>query len=207
MDSNRPGLVLGFHGCDKSFRDKIVSTNKFNYSKSGKDYEWLGNGFYFWENSYERALEWAEERKLNSPKGSKNVIENPSVLGAVIDLGYCLDLIEAKHLATLKEFYDLLIQSSKISGNVMPTNSKALKTQSDLVIRKLDYAVIESIHTFNKDEKNRAFDSVRATFFEGEDLYPLAGFKEKNHIQLCIRNSSCIKGFFLPRNENEQWDL
>lgn len=85
----------------------------------------------------------------------------------------------------------------------MPINSKALKNQSDLVIRKLDYAVIESIHTFNKDEGNRAFDFVSATFFEGEDLYPLAGFKEKKHIQLRIRNLFFIKGFFLLRDENE----
>lgn len=30
-------------------------------------------------------------------------------------------------------------------------------------------------------------------------LYPEAGFTEKNHIQICIRNPNCIKSFFLPR--------
>jgi len=30
---------------------------------------------------------------------------------------------------------------------------------------------------------------------------PGAGFKEKNHIQICVRNRNCIKGYFLPREK------
>jgi hypothetical protein len=37
-------------------------------------------------------------------------------------------------------------------------------------------------------------------FYEGDELYPNAGFREKDHIQICVRNPNCIKGFFLPRN-------
>ena len=43
------------------------------------------------------------------------------------------------------------------------------------------------------------FDSVRAAFWEGKELYPNAGFKTQNHIQLSIINPNCIKGIFLPR--------
>jgi len=42
-------------------------------------------------------------------------------------------------------------------------------------------------------------DSVHGIFNEGEELYPNAGFREKDHIQICVRNPNCIKGFFLPR--------
>ena len=48
-------------------------------------------------------------------------------------------------------------------------------------------------------EQKPAFDSIRGVFFEGDELYPGAGFKEKDHIQICIRNPNCIKGYFLPR--------
>ena len=41
---------------------------------------------------------------------------------------------------------------------------------------------------------------VRGVFFEGKDLYENAGFKEKNHIQIAIRNQDFIKGFFIPRD-------
>ena len=45
---------------------------------------------YFWENNLDRAKEWAR----NNPK-----IEKPTVIGAIIDLGYCLDFIDSQFLA------------------------------------------------------------------------------------------------------------
>jgi hypothetical protein len=50
-----------------------------------------------------------------------------------------------------------------------------------------------------RKKKEKAFDSVRGVFVEGKELYPSAGFREKNHIQLCIRNPNCIKGYFHPQ--------
>jgi len=80
----------------------------------------------------------------------------------------------------------------------MPKNEKSLHEETDLLIRKLDCAVIETIHAFNDEQKKKPYDSVRGVFWEGKDLYPNAGFKEKNHIQICIRNPNCIKGYFRP---------
>jgi len=40
---------------------------------------------------------------------------------------------------------------------------------------------------------------VKGVFWEGHSLYPNAGFAEKNHIQICVCNPNCIKGYFLPR--------
>ena len=59
--------------------------------------------------------------------------------------------------------------------------------------------IIEIVHIIREIEEVEAFDSVRGVFFEGNDLYPNAGFKEKNHIQIAIRNPNCIKGYFLPK--------
>ena len=39
-------------------------------------------------------------------------------------------------------------------------------------------------------------------FIEGEPVYQDAGFREKNHIQLCVRNPACIKGYFRPLDDN-----
>ncbi|TSA32147.1 MAG: hypothetical protein D4R64_16610 [Porphyromonadaceae bacterium] len=52
---------------------------------------------------------------------------------------------------------------------------------------------------------NRINRSVRGVFFEGKELYPNSGFREKNHIQICVRNPNCIKGYFLPRNVNNKF--
>jgi hypothetical protein len=43
----KPGLIIGFHGCDKKVRDAIVS-GKLSLKASNNDYDWLGHGIYFW---------------------------------------------------------------------------------------------------------------------------------------------------------------
>ena len=42
-------------------------------------------------------------------------------------------------------------------------------------------------------------------FWEGQELYPNAGFREKNHIQICVCNPNCIKGYFLPSGINQDY--
>ena len=71
MYSKRPGLILGFHGCDQSIRDEIVVKKGVLLSHSNNDYDWLGGGAYFWENNYERALEFAKFLKENPPHNKK----------------------------------------------------------------------------------------------------------------------------------------
>ena len=43
------------------------------------------------------------------------------------------------------------------------------------------------------------FDTIRGVFTEGGPAFEGAGIQAKNHIQICIRNLNCIKGFFIPR--------
>lgn len=198
MYSKRTGLILGFHGCDESVRDKIVSGEVSGLDPSNNDYDWLGNGIYFWENNYIRALNFAKFLKDNRPHNKKQEIFKPAVVGAVIDLGFCLDLLDSEYLNLLKAGYKLLKDSKEKYGLKIPENT-SLKKDGDLIVRRLDCAVIETIHQFNFDRKKPEFDSVRGVFFEGDVLYENAGFNEKNHIQIAIRNPNCIKGYFLPR--------
>lgn len=86
----------------------------------------------------------------------------------------------------------------------MPENQYT-KNNTDLLIRKLDCAVIESLHTFREEQGQVPYDSVRGVFFEGKEIYPNSGFREKSHIQLCIRNPNCIKGYFSPRDIDTNW--
>lgn len=163
--------------------------------QSTNDYDWLGHGVYFWEGNAERALQFAYEmmKKKNSS------VKNPAVLGAVIDLGYCLDLTESSCLEELKMAYDVLEKSSRMLNKPMPQNS-TLRSSSDLLLRRLDCAVIEMAHTINDSRAEAPYDSVKGVFWEGNELYPNAGFREKDHIQICVRNPNCIKGYFRPRD-------
>ncbi len=201
MYSSKPGLIVGFHGCDKDLCEKVV-TGKVQLTPSENKYDWLGNGIYFWENNHDRALQFAEEISLN-PRRDKPVIKTPAVLGALIDLGQCLDLMDSQYLNLLKQSYQTLEISYATLGMELPVNTNG-KSSNDLLLRNLDCLVIESLH---KDRLPNSFDSVRGVFWEGADLYRTAGFKEKNHVQICIRNPNCIKGYFIPRKFNSGYNL
>lgn len=199
MYSKLPNLILGFHGCDKTVCDKILNRN-YLLTASENDYDWLGNGIYFWENNPSRALEYALELK------KRGKIKNEAVIGAVIDLGYCLNLLESRYLHVVKYGYEILCKKLEISGRSIPEN-KFGGSKIDLLLRYLDCAVIEMVHQYNKENKEKDYDSVRGVFIEGNELYPNSGFKEKNHIKICIRNPNCIKGYFRVLETNNDYSL
>ncbi|KQS36826.1 hypothetical protein [Pedobacter sp. Leaf194] len=98
----RPNLVIGFHGCDKSIADKLI-TNQAVIEKSEKPYDWLGHGMYFWENNLERARQWAEDKQR------RGEIKEAGVVGAVLQLGNCLDFLDSKYLNLLAVYYKLMV--------------------------------------------------------------------------------------------------
>lgn len=175
----RKGLILGFHGCDES-RALPALTHGKHLRHSDNDYDWLGAGMYFWENNPERALEWAKEQGK----------AKPSVVGAVLDLGLCLDLTESAGCDVVKSAYHSLGIRQKLMQSPLAQNrSKA---------RKLDCAVINHLHALRDAEGFRPYASVRAAFHEDAPLYPGAGFSERAHIQICVRDNACILGYFKP---------
>jgi len=192
MYSKLPNLVLGFHGCDRTTFDAVIRQGQC-LEPSENDYDWLGHGIYFWEGNLSRAWDYAKELKR------RNRIKTEAVIGAVIDLAYCLNLLETESLQIVKMGYKILKRKCDLVGIPLPTNSPG-GSKTDLLLRRLDCAVIETVHEYMKEERGRAYDSVRGVFVEGEALYDGAGFHAKNHIQICIRNPNCIKGFFAPRD-------
>ena len=62
-----------------------------------------------------------------------------------------------------------------------------------------DCAVMQTLHKLREDRKLRAFDTVRGFFVEGRALYPDSGFRELDHIQVCVRSPGQVLGYFWPR--------
>src|SRR5690348_9943541 len=91
-----PSFVLGYHGCSQQIAEQVLS-GKTKLQPSQNDYDWLGHGIYFWEHNYQRALEWARENKRR--KGWKHI----AVLGAIVNLNHCLNLLNSSNLVLLKE--------------------------------------------------------------------------------------------------------
>lgn len=188
-------FILAYHGCDRSVAERLLNNKIFRLSEN--DYDWLGSGVYFWEANPARALAWARHLKKVGKSGPAK-IRQPYAIGAVINLGYCLDLISTNGTEFVKEAYLDFKHYMEQSGSPMPTN----RGGDDLLQRYLDCAVINHIHSVIKRDKGKAFDTVRGVFLEGKRIYNTSGFYEKTHIQICVRNLSNIKGVFrVPDNQ------
>jgi hypothetical protein len=61
-------LVMGYHGCDQSIVERIL-TRDDDLKPSQNDWDWLGHGIYFWEDSSVRAFRWAKTESLR--RGSR----------------------------------------------------------------------------------------------------------------------------------------
>ena len=195
-------IVYGFHGCDISTKNRILHENGF-FRKSNNRYDWLGSGVYFWECDPQRAMEFAESVIANN-KQSKGSINTPAVIGAIIDLGNCLDLANRKNV-------ELLAQANKLYLNLVGGEEKAAKNRGALPNMKgrfRDCVVINLLNTIiDLDDKNSSFDTVRATFMEGEPIYPTSAFYTFTHTQICVRNLNCIKAVFDPRKPDRNYPI
>jgi hypothetical protein len=191
-----PSFILGFHGCDRSVAERVFA-GRAVLRASENDYDWLGHGIYFWENNPSRALDYARLLKRN-PRRSKMRIKEPAVVGAVIDLGLCLNLLDTQFIRLTRDAYRNLESLHTSTRTPMPRNEKAGKSK-DLLLRRLDCAVLEMAHLIREEQTLTAFDSVRGVFVEGEPAYPEAGIHELSHIQVCVRDESRIKGYFRVR--------
>jgi len=193
MYQRLPSWVLGFHGTNKETVMKIVSNSKEHVEFSHNDYDWLGNGAYFWENDPVRALRFSQERM--AWKGIKH--KEPAVIGAVIDPGNCLNLFDQPALDELKTAYEDLRKDFEAMNTPLPQNKG--KTE-DLLFRHLDRAVFEHLHDLRKEQGLAPYQTVRSAFMEGDFLYDNTLFRRKNHIQIAVLDRSIIKGYFLPRH-------
>ncbi|WP_341843504.1 hypothetical protein [Chitinophaga caseinilytica] len=191
-----PGLIIGFHGCDQFVRDAVASGRDVLW-KSENEYDWLGHGYYFWQNNFERAFEFASH-----PPG-KPVSERPAVLGAVLSLGNCLDLTDKKCIKVVEDIYREFSLTRFIEDKTLSTN-KSIGASPDLLLRNLDCEVLEFLHAKMKRENVPPYDSVRGVFVEGKPIFEGAGIYDKTHAQICIRNPNCILGYFVPR-ERVAW--
>lgn len=178
-------FVLGYHGCDAGTATELLRGSDFRFSRN--DYDWLGPGIYFWEANPRRALEYAAELKKLKRGPS---IKTPATVGAVIDLGLCLDLTSSVGIQQVRESYTSLLELHKSTGWDLPENSM------DLLRRNLDCAVIGLFHDVREEAGELAVDTVKGIFTEGQPIYPGSGFLEKTHTQICVRNPQNIKGVF-----------
>lgn len=189
-----PNIVYGFHGTTKEVADNILN-KKDNFKPSKNNHDWLGNGIYFWEGNLERAEEWAQENK----KGDR------AVLGAMIDLGFCLDFLQPKFVKYMETSFEHYVKNNRSSTLLgvdepeMPKNIRFGANDNYFKNRQLDCAVIRHLVQEAKEKvPPEPFDTVRCAFQEGEPVYDGAQIFKQTHIQIAVLNIESIRAVFLP---------
>src|SRR5882762_159468 len=120
VDSKEQRVVIGYHGCDAAVAARVLD-RRIRLKLSTNPFDWLGHGIYFWEHGPRRAYEWAMEQMQFS--GVKVV--QPAVLGARIDLGVCLDLLDTANTTTLGRLFAQFRRAIRDQGLPLPKNRAA----------------------------------------------------------------------------------
>ncbi|MBN8421206.1 MAG: hypothetical protein J0L73_19985 [Verrucomicrobia bacterium] len=176
--------VIAYHGCDQSVVEECFRGGKLN--ESANDYDWLGNGIYFWEHGPARAMEWAQFMKL------RRKVVTPAVVGALIQLGNCFDLLDVRFTDLLRGMFLNFNKSVEGADDVPPVNDPARK------LHRLDCAFLNWAIPIVEEKLEVRFQTVRGVFVEGEPLYPSAQIFMHSHIQIAVRDPAAILGFFHP---------
>lgn len=188
---------MAYHGCERRTAETLLRGRE-SIKKSNRDFDWLGPGAYFWEADPQRAKEWADEQVR------RERYKTSAVVGAVIDLGNCLDLSVRKNVGIFKQAHVDFLAHQKKAGLAIPKNENAPgDPHEDRLLRRLDCAVFHHLHgtiaeAIDLGTSIESFDTVRGMFTEGGRLYDGCGFFERTHVQIAVCNIDSIIGLFRP---------
>lgn len=174
-------IVLGYHGArvgepaEYAKQLLVGEVDVAEWRQSENEYDWLGHGIYFWEHSPERARRWAGEDGI--------------VIGAVIQLGNCLDLMDPQYTALLTQSFAALEIAYRENELSLPENKgpQVKRRELDcLVINYLTQRILADV------------DTVRCAFEEGDAAFPGAALKMETHVQMAVLKHEAILGIFRP---------
>ena len=185
-------MVVGYHGCDANTAADVLA-GRVQLRPSGNPYDWLGQGIYFWEHGPRRAYEWAMEQA----RPSRGKVKTAAVLGARINLGVCLDLLDTANTTLLRRAYVEFRRRMRQNGIPMPRNQDGPGSRKgDRVLRFRDCAVIDyTVHRLAETEHEQ-YQTVRGVFIEGVPAFPGSKVALKSHIQIAVRDPRCVATFF-----------
>jgi hypothetical protein len=166
-----PVRVQGYHGTSIEATDAILREG-FRLSRNEPD--WLGDGVYFFLNGPGRAWDWA-----TTLHGS-----NAAVIGSIIRLEDCMNLLEPQWSNVLGEAYDSFLKQLKGAKLPIPVPTSGA--------HRLDRAVINYTVEILA-EQGLKIRVVQGVFREGRPIYPNSALFNLSHVQIAVRDTSFIE--------------
>jgi hypothetical protein len=124
--------------------------------------------------------------------GKRKRIKKPAVIGALIQLGHCFDLLDIQLTSHLQKLFPVFESLMKASGQKLPSNDARRKHH------RLDCAFLNWAIPIIENDTGTRFQTVRGVFIEGDAIYPTAQIFSESHIQVVVRDPAAILGYFCP---------
>jgi hypothetical protein len=174
--------VIGYHGTTAETAERLVDGAPFK--PSDNDDDWFGNGIYFWEYAPKQAWWWAADFKR---------YPQPAVVGAVIRLGHCFDLLDPANVSTLKEFHNRAVANWQASGVEIPKNGNQHK--------KLDCAIFNLLYDVQREPQIETARAVYVPTGSVKRVWTRSWIYEQAHIQVCVRKLENILAAWRVRRD------
>jgi hypothetical protein len=166
-----PTEVIGFHGTSRAAVAHLLAGD---IGQSDEHFEWLGSGFYLWQDSPWRAQEWALDR----------FGDEAAVIAVRVSLDGCLDLLNPHWHQALNEADDQYVHDCLIHGRLPARNRPSGN-------RARDCAVI-NWYCGRAAAEGLQVRSVRAIFEEGEPIFEASAIRAQSHVQIAVRDPGAI---------------
>lgn len=140
---------------------------------SQNPFDWLGRGFYFFQDSPWRAFEWARTHHG----------KDAAVIASTISLEACADLLDPCWQELLRDADGSFVASLLEQGQDPPVNRGGNRAR--------DCATINWFCE-RQEREGPAIKSVRAIFLEGEPLFDGSLIYNQSHLQIAVRDPSVI---------------
>ncbi len=191
--------VVGYHGTGLAAALRIVNRIE-GFRQSRRDFDWLGQGIYFWEYAPEQALRFAKirqrqyQRKKNpTPEDARRADERLAVVACMIRLGFCFDLLDPANVDYLLSIFAGYGRMKGLANEALPRNTRKY--------RRLDCDVFEYAYAWIAETGPKVtVDTTRGVFVPtgGERRVWQGSWVSRDaHIQLCVRNPASLLGTWL----------
>ena len=167
--------VYGYHGTSMTSAIEIIESG---FKPSNNDYDWLGEGVYFWQDAPIRAKQWAQSVYP----------QQPAVIKSLIRLDNCIDLLDVGWFPSIRALYNRFVDNYLSENLPLPTQNPGRSKAHRLDRTFFDYAV----ETINLSSSHKV-ETIRSVFVEGENIYPSSAIYDLAHVQIAVRNTASIQ--------------
>jgi hypothetical protein len=184
--------IIGYHGTTRASATELIASGSF-FRLSANLSDWLGRGFYFWQDAPQRAAVWARRSGL----AAGDIV----VIKAEISLDGCLDLFDLQTYHELRRVYPQFValeesrgfswhQSELVVRSGKATFAGASAARSDIQNFR-DRALIDWYVEFLRSE-GIIIRSVRGVFLYGSAIFRQSFLFDWSHSQIAVIDTSAI---------------